>query len=514
MRRHARLGGALAGLLLVFGAYVALAPPALGGRVTYAFIRGASMRPALRQGDLVLIRPAPGYRIGDVVAYRLEGRIVLHRVVARDGSRYVLQGDANAWTDSARSEHSGIVGRLWLRMPGVGGVVGRATSPAGLVALALAAGAITVAVRRRRGASRRTGEGTPRRVASPSFRVMLPAAGALAVFSLAIGAVGFSHSSTRTVSEAIPYTHTGAFRYGAKVPGNDVYEGGHLRTGDPVFLRLVPRLDVGFEYRLDTLMPSAFAGTAALEARIRDDASGWTRTVEISPPVSFEGRAHLVTGVLDLAAVRALVGRVQSATFVNPGSYTLSLIARIRVRGRIAGREISDTFAPELPFRLDALTLAPAPTGGSPSDATRSVRAGAATSMRTQANRVAGIPVAAARAAAVAGLVVAALCAIAALGRRGARAGDRSAPWLLDVRLPGSVGTSPSVELPTMKSLVRVARACDRPVFHEQRGPVHSYLVWDGVVAYRFREASAHPIGAGEPAPASANGSPATTSAG
>lgn len=60
-------------------------------------VRGSSMLPLIRSGDLAHVRPGGDGRIrlGDVVALRSlpDGHLVIHRVVAHDGPRFVLRGD-------------------------------------------------------------------------------------------------------------------------------------------------------------------------------------------------------------------------------------------------------------------------------------------------------------------------------------------------------------------------------------------------------------------------------------
>jgi len=68
--------------------------------------RGTSMRPLVRDGDVLLVRPvdATTVQLGDVVLCSSEpGRAVVHRVVrklgGRAGLRFVLQGDQVAQPD-------------------------------------------------------------------------------------------------------------------------------------------------------------------------------------------------------------------------------------------------------------------------------------------------------------------------------------------------------------------------------------------------------------------------------
>jgi hypothetical protein len=114
----------------------ALGPSQLGGPATYAVVSGSSMAPAIRAGDLVLLRRAPDYVAGQIVGYRTAaGDLVLHRVTGRAGEGYVFQGDSNSWVDPYLPTRAHLVGRLWRRVAGAGLVIGwlRAPLPAALV---------------------------------------------------------------------------------------------------------------------------------------------------------------------------------------------------------------------------------------------------------------------------------------------------------------------------------------------------------------------------------------------
>ena len=98
-------------LVLLAAAWLVFAPIAFGGQTTYVMVAGASMEPALHQGDLVLTRRKPAYQVGQVVAYHHpQVGPVIHRILRTDGIRYVLQGDNNSWIDSFEPGPSDVVG--------------------------------------------------------------------------------------------------------------------------------------------------------------------------------------------------------------------------------------------------------------------------------------------------------------------------------------------------------------------------------------------------------------------
>ena len=64
--------------------------------------RGGSMLPFILDGDVVLVGPAGNSEIlvGDVLCYEISpGRLFLHRVIRRDGERFVIKGDALDFID-------------------------------------------------------------------------------------------------------------------------------------------------------------------------------------------------------------------------------------------------------------------------------------------------------------------------------------------------------------------------------------------------------------------------------
>jgi signal peptidase I len=111
-------------LLAVLGVflYLQLAPVQLGGRASYVVTDGVSMLPTFTADGLVVTRVEDGYNVGDVVAYhnRQLGEVVMHRIVARDGSTFVFKGDNNDFRDGYHPANADLVGKEWVYWPGAG----------------------------------------------------------------------------------------------------------------------------------------------------------------------------------------------------------------------------------------------------------------------------------------------------------------------------------------------------------------------------------------------------------
>ena len=64
--------------------------------------RGGSMTPFVRDGDVALVAPTAGPEvgIGDVICYETpSGKLLIHRVLARDVNRLAAKGDALAFIE-------------------------------------------------------------------------------------------------------------------------------------------------------------------------------------------------------------------------------------------------------------------------------------------------------------------------------------------------------------------------------------------------------------------------------
>lgn len=140
-------------LLAVVGAGLwFLTPSHLGGSATYMVTSGTSMLPTHEPGALVVTRAKDEYAVGDIIAFHREepGDLVMHRIVAVEGDRFVTRGDNNQFVDEFRPAMSDVVGTPWIHVPEGEAAMSRLRSPwsQGIVFGVLAMFTVGAALRR------------------------------------------------------------------------------------------------------------------------------------------------------------------------------------------------------------------------------------------------------------------------------------------------------------------------------------------------------------------------------
>ena len=148
-RRRRRLVANLAFAALFTAAcaawFVTLRPASLGGPATYVIVRGVSMEPTYHDGDLVIVRHRPAYKVGDIVAYTIPagdvggGLSVIHRIVGGSlDAGFATKGDNNAESDPWQPTLGQIEGATWLVLPKAGAIMSSLRTPITLAAFAAA----------------------------------------------------------------------------------------------------------------------------------------------------------------------------------------------------------------------------------------------------------------------------------------------------------------------------------------------------------------------------------------
>ena len=529
---HLRSGLISAALVvLAVAAWLLLAPTQIGGETSYVRTSGISMQPRFHTGDLAVVRPAQSYKVGDIVAYRSKvlHLVVLHRIIAVKGDGYVTRGDNNDFVDPDHPSRADVLGKLSVRVPHGGWVLALLHTPfmaalfAGVMALLLFVGAKH---QRRRRDRRRPSETRPDR---PVARPATPRPGAIlgldgyAVFTtsvvaaaafLALGVLALAHPATKPVAKKTPYTEKVSFGYHAKAPAGPVYPDGVVKTGDPIFLKLVHRVRVKAHYRLDATAPQRLGGTMEVLLRLTSP-TGWTRTIQLAAPKPFKGDYASADVILDVPSLQSLIRKVDKLTGVAPGSaYNLSVIPRVHVAGTLASQPLTSDYAPEMSLHLDALQLraaaaSPAPAAAGAPAASKDdkggltpSRGGTVASMSTASNALSvrghDIPVNTARWIAIIGFLLAASAALLSGLRLLADSTDPTAYIHryrhLIVPIAGTTfdPARPPIDVTSINALAQLAERSERLILHEQRDGADTYLVDDEGTLYRYQ---ANPAG-------------------
>jgi len=519
-------------LTLIGVAWITFAPIQFGGQAAYVIVNGISMEPGFHRGDLAILRQASDYQIGDIVTYR-HPQIgpIIHRIIALDGDRYVFKGDNNAWIDSYHPTKAECIGKLWLHIPTAGSFIEQLRIPRNMAILAAVLGCIVMttitggAERRQLRPARkngftirfvvggRSGRRTASRDAQPTMAqqsaagfavaggdMLLFGLAALACASLLLALFAFLRPTTRAVADDIAYEQTGTFSYSANAPAG-VYDSDSVQTGDPVFRQVTNVVDVQFIYHLAAEQMANVHGNSRLVAEI-SDTSGWKRALELQPTTDFSGATFAAQGSIDLAHVQALIDTFERQTGIQRQQYALALVAHTVVEGTLSGQELRDEFAPRLEFLLDRQQLQLAQSSGDARKPFAQSQQGLLKRTSQQPNTLLllglTLEVASARRIALAGLCLA-LGGTLLLGylMRRARPGDEPArilrkygPLLIIIRDSQPVAGATIVDVSTIDDLAKLAEQHGLMIMHAPHDVGHSYFVYDGKLAYRYRIAS------------------------
>jgi len=502
------------GLIVLACLWFYFAPVGLGGSASYVVTDGVSMEPHFHTGDLVLVRSQSSYKVGEIVAYhsRALHTVVLHRIIGREGARYIFKGDNNNFVDFEHPAPNQLIGSVWLHLPGAGATLATLRS-SGLIAVLAVIGTLLLAGatfrrhRRLRRRERRAAENAGRSPGQPALDVRQPAVGVLALGAVALlpflvlAAIAFTRPATAVVPVAVPYRQSGTLSYTANAAPGPAYPDNRAGTGDPLFTHVVNTAEVSFAYRFRSAASHSIRGRAAIYASIVST-DGWRTTFPLGSPTYFQGDRAVVSARLDLDAVLAMVRRVEETTAVS-GSDTLTLVPQVSTTGTLASAPLHTSFSPPFRFSLDQLELQPAPAAsgslsGQPSASPFSASSsGSATASRSQPRYislgVARMSVATARWISLGGLLAVliattAMLALARLRDRDMPAGARSRYRHLLVPV-ARVGQSPGaavIEVTDMDALARIAEHYDRSILYESSAEGDSFWVTDESGQFRY----------------------------
>ena len=328
----------------------------------------------------------------------------------------------------------------------------------------------------------------------------------LALTSALVALYAFTRPTTQLAPVELFYTQRGSFQYTAAAPPG-LYSNDTAQTGDPIFRKVINRLDISFDYLFDADEPGEIAGVAALDALLISE-TGWQRLLPLQGDTAFRGNGTNLQAVVDLEEIQRLIDSVQLQTGVASPRYELRILPRVAISGVLGGENVQDSFAPVLAFQLDTFQLALLRTNGvdelQPTQEGHTLRqVRSPSTVHFLAFRVS---ISALRTFSVAGALAASLGTLLAVWlirqrrRRPAieHIRERFGPLLITVQNSSLGAGSAAVYVTTIDDLAKVAERTGRMILCAEQPGMWQFSVYDEAVVYRFE---VHRYGAATAAP-------------
>jgi len=508
------------GVALLAGYYFFAPLQAPGGQVAYAVTDGTSMLPDFHTGDLVILRKASGYKVGDNAGYHdpdLGNAIVFHRIFKIEDGKYTFKGINKPEPDSTSVSESAIVGKQWVHVPKLGKAFKWAGAPMHAAILVLIAVLLSFSgaglayfrgdrkPRRKRGGGESAGPALelPALPAASGLRTeyVAPVVGGVAALFGVLTLLAFSTGKTRTVVVPDYASNTASYSYHATAPRTPVYPTGKIRTGDTVFAKQLNRglLFLDFVYGISPKDPTVkphSSGKVSITMHIEGD-NLWKADRVLVPPMPLKPGTTTIHTHLDLDKLKQLLQQVEDETgYPASQAYKLTLKANVAQQGTAGSVKLNETFAPTMLLDFDKVRLYPdlGPTGTGPeSFTTTQPIAGTRTSDATVDVKVATLSVPMARIVGPAGLLLALLVLGAlALSMRKHKESDEPTriaaeygDWLVPVTHMTEQSTQ-FADVASFEALASLASRADRAIMHYANDTAHTYFVKEDDVVYRY----------------------------
>ena len=479
------------GLVLI---WISFAPVKIGGQVSYVMVDGISMEPGYHTGDLVLVRKAHTYQVGDVVTYRDAemGAYVIHRIIGIEQGLFVLKGDNNSWIDSSHPTHDQIVGKQWIHVPKLGRAAQWLRKPINLFLTIVLLGGVFMTSMISKPSKSQKGKSRQPINLGRILEGTLYLLGLIFLGFIGLSIFAFTRPLTRT-ADNIKYQQEGYFFYSATgSPG--VYDTDTVRSGEPVFPKLSCFLNIGFAYNVLGNQLQNISGTHQLYARILDEQSGWQRTLPLIPKTAFSSNSYSTIAIIDLCQVESLVLLMEQETDLRASTYTLEVITSVAMTANVAEQSINDSLDSNLVFRFDKVHFYLAENPGQ--DPLRASKESLASS--TEANTLSLLgwkpTVLTMRAIALIGLGLSLpALSLAVWYAYGTAHASQEAlirlkygTLLMDVYESALESTATNIDVASIDDLARLAERQSTMILHMTRNFLHYYLVQGSGVTYRY----------------------------
>jgi signal peptidase I len=357
-------------ILLTVTLLVVFAPVRLGGEMTLLVVNGTSMEPGMHTGDFAFVSRDRLPHVGEIAAYRSPTLgVVIHRVIADDGSRLTLLGDNRTTVDPDHPTYEEVVGRLVMHVPGAARylrLIGDPRAIAVLVAASILAGGLIGSKKasthemiwHRMRHMRPAAAGMAQLSVWRPFGVQLAGiAATLVVASVALFVFVARSGYTQSSSKVVAFSERGVFDYASSDVPAGLYPDDRLAAPQPVVRGATKQLNIIYDYSLGPkdvpVDPGSVSGSYAITAEIAHD-TGWRRDLVLVPPTAFSGDTVHVTAPLVLSQLEDLAARLESALKIqdNLTAYSVRFVATVSAKGTAAGQPFARQVSQSMQFAM------------------------------------------------------------------------------------------------------------------------------------------------------------------
>lgn len=147
------------------------------------------------------------------------------------------------------------------------------------------------------------------------------------------------------------YSHQGVYDYEASLLSNTIYNRTNLRPGEgTLYTAIVEQIDLTFTYSFAS-NPQASNLTVNRELTISLESPGkWNRTLtdnETRDLLQLE-EGESVSMMINQTKIKPIIEKIEEETGIRVSEYNLNVRPEIHVKADLAGRDIEETFIPEL----------------------------------------------------------------------------------------------------------------------------------------------------------------------
>ncbi len=124
--------------LVAVAGLTALSAANIPGNYKLLVVQSGSMEPAIKQMSIVVVKPEPIYKVGDVITVTDPSNpkiSITHRIVQVENNDYITKGDANKDPDLEKRPKKSVLGRVWFTVPFIGYPVAFSKTREGLIIL-------------------------------------------------------------------------------------------------------------------------------------------------------------------------------------------------------------------------------------------------------------------------------------------------------------------------------------------------------------------------------------------